>query len=91
MGSQTEVTAATPAFEEIRTCLAAAVEISSLREVARKVGVSPTGLQKTINGATPYRRTLRKYCGWWFAHGVHVQAPGLALPVTAKWSGTQLR
>jgi hypothetical protein len=87
----TDVAPAIPAFEEIRTCLAAAVEMSSLRTVARQVGVSPSGLQKTIDGAAPYRRTLRKYCGWWFAHGIHLKMPELVLPVAPGSTRTPSR
>lgn len=87
----TNLATAIPPFEEIRTRLAAAVEKDSLRGVARQVGVSPSGLQKTVNGATPYRRTLRKYCGWWFAHGIHVAVSGLALPSTVKSARTPSR
>lgn len=91
MESHTDVAPAIPAIEEIRTRLAAAVEMSSLRAVARQVGVSHSGLQKTMNGATPYRRTFRKYCSWWFAHGAHVDRLGTALPTIAKTSRTPSR
>jgi len=87
----TKAEPAIPAFEEIRARLEAAVEMSSLRAVAAQVGVSPAGLQKTVNGANPHRRTLRKYCGWWFAHGIHVEMPGPALPIPGKSARTPSR
>lgn len=58
-----------PSMREIRPALAAVVEATSLRKVAGQVGVSPTGLQKTLDGAAPYGPTLRKYRDWYLVHG----------------------
>jgi transcriptional regulator with XRE-family HTH domain len=37
---------------------------SSLRSVARAVGMSPSGLSKVLAGAQPYRHTLNKLRAW---------------------------
>lgn len=42
---------------------------SSLREVARQVGMSATGLRKTLDGTNAYAPTLRKLRAWYEARG----------------------
>jgi hypothetical protein len=58
----------TPAANQVVSALRAAVvhriERTSLRQVAREVGVSPSGLDKFVNGATPYQKTRRKLEAW---------------------------
>jgi hypothetical protein len=49
----------------VREALSAAVEQESLREVARKVGMSPTGLRGMITGADPYAKTWDKALAWY--------------------------
>jgi hypothetical protein len=44
--------------------LAARVESSSLRQVAREVGMSPTGLRKVLEGASSYAPTRAKLERW---------------------------
>jgi hypothetical protein len=44
--------------------LTARVESSSLRQVAREVGMSPTGLKKVLDGASPYAPTRAKLERW---------------------------
>jgi transcriptional regulator with XRE-family HTH domain len=44
--------------------LAARVESTSLRQVAREVGMSPTGLRKVLSGASPYAPTRAKLERW---------------------------
>lgn len=44
----------------IRAAVADRVEKTTLRKVAREIGMTPSGLTKFIGGAVPYRRTLRK-------------------------------
>lgn len=51
----------------VREALAEAIENSSLREVARQVGMSPTGLQGMIDGADPYAKTWDKILAWYAA------------------------
>jgi pantetheine-phosphate adenylyltransferase len=41
------------------------VENTSLRGVAREIGMSPTGLKKLLEGTEPPRSTLRKLEAWW--------------------------
>jgi hypothetical protein len=41
------------------------VERTSLRQVAREVGMSPSGLDKFLAGAMPYRKTRRKLEAWY--------------------------
>lgn len=54
-----------PPLERMREALAARVEATSLRQVAREVGMSPTGLQKVLDGADSYSRTRRKLERWY--------------------------
>lgn len=58
-----------PTAELIRRALRDAVQATSLRAVARAVDMSPTGLQKFLDGSTPIGRTLRS-TGAWYAHNV---------------------
>lgn len=51
-------------MELVREQVLDAIERSSLRGVAREVGMSPTGLQKFAGGAAPYRDTRRKLTEW---------------------------
>ena len=48
----------------LRMFVAARVAATSLRLVAREIGLSPTGLRKFLNGAEPYSRTRRKLSSW---------------------------
>jgi hypothetical protein len=49
---------------QLRAAVSAAVERSSLRGVARDVGLSPTGLGKFLAGSQPYPSTRRKLERW---------------------------
>lgn len=42
---------------------------ASLRHVSRMVGMSPTGLQKFLDGGHPYSATRRKLERWYVLHG----------------------
>lgn len=53
----------------IREAARRAVAESSLRSVARRVPMSPMGLQHFINGTHPYRSTLRKLTAWYVNRG----------------------
>lgn len=55
--------------EAIREAARLAVGQSSLRAVARAVGLSPMGLRNFLDGAQPYRATLRKLTIWYVRHG----------------------
>lgn len=52
-------------LDQLREAVAEGVAESSLRQVARAVGMSPTGLQKFLHGATPYTATRRKLEHWY--------------------------
>ena len=60
--------AATP-VGALRQALRAEVQATSLRGVARVVGMSPTGLQKFLDGGHPYSATRRKLERWYVLHG----------------------
>ena len=49
---------------QLRAAVEAGVERSSLRAVAREVGLSPTGLGKFLAGSRPYPSTRRKLERW---------------------------
>jgi hypothetical protein len=52
-------------LDRVREALEARKEAASLRQVAREVGMSPTGLQKVLDGARPYSATRRKLERWY--------------------------
>jgi hypothetical protein len=53
----------------IREAARRAVAETSLRAVARRIPMSPMGLQHFINGTHPYRSTLRKLTAWYVNRG----------------------
>lgn len=53
----------------LREAAAARVENTSLRGVAREVGMSPTGLKKFLNGTAPYSLTVRRLRRWYLQYG----------------------
>lgn len=54
--------------ERLRAAAAARVHETSLRSVARQAGLSPTGLQKFLDGTRPRRSTCRKLERWFVVH-----------------------
>lgn len=80
-------------LERMREVLARRVEATSLRHVAREVGMSPTGLQKVLDGADSYSRTRRKLERWYvresvrYGGGVNAAAVIAALRVTVVGQG----
>lgn len=52
-------------MERIRAALHVEIQSSSLRTVASQVEMSPTGLQKFIDGTVPYTRTLTRLRTWY--------------------------
>jgi hypothetical protein len=52
----------------LREMAAARVESTSLRGVAREIGMSPTGLKKFLLGTAPYSPTLRRLRKWYLQH-----------------------
>ncbi|HLL47122.1 MAG TPA: hypothetical protein VK399_10435 [Longimicrobiaceae bacterium] len=71
-------TAADTELDQLRAELQEALGRSSLRSVARAVGMSATGLSKLLAGGQPYRRTLTKLRAW------KTQSPGGESGVTEK-------
>lgn len=54
--------------QHLREMAAARVENTSLRGVAREIGMSPTGLKKFLMGTSPYSPTLRRLRKWYLQH-----------------------
>jgi hypothetical protein len=53
-------------LDRIRDALRAAIERSTLRAVALRVGMSPTGLQEFVAGTRPYGKTREKVRSWFY-------------------------
>ena len=53
----------------LKRAVAGGVSATSLRQVARDVGMSPTGLRKFLLGASPYSATRRKLERWYVRSG----------------------
>ena len=60
---------AAPTVAVLRQALRSEIGARSLRLVSRQVGMSPTGLQKFLEGAHPYSATRRKLERWYVLHG----------------------
>lgn len=56
-----------PPIELIRAAVARHVRATSLRGMARKLGLTPTGLFGFLNGARPQPATLHRYVRWYLA------------------------
>jgi transcriptional regulator with XRE-family HTH domain len=52
-------------IRHMREVAAARVENVSLRQVAREIGMSPTGLKKFLEGTAPYSPTVRRLRNWY--------------------------
>jgi hypothetical protein len=52
-------------IRHIREVLCARVNATSLRRVAREVGMSPTGLRKFLDGTDPYSPTVHRLRVWY--------------------------
>src|SRR5690606_2328711 len=52
-------------LDRLRDAVESGVRNRSLRGVAREVGMSPSGLQKFLDGATPYTMTRQKLERWY--------------------------
>ena len=52
-------------IRHLREAATARVENTSLRSVAREIGMSPTGLKKFLLGTSPYAPTLRRLRSWY--------------------------
>lgn len=58
-----------PTVAEIRDAVAESVSSTSLRQVAREVGMAPSGLRKFLDGSRPYTATRRKLHRWYVREG----------------------
>jgi hypothetical protein len=56
---------AVTSLERLRETVAVRVQATSLRTVARQVGMSPAGLEKFLAGETPYSRSRQRLQEWW--------------------------
>lgn len=59
------------AFENLLRIAADEVEATSLRNVARHLGMSPTGLQKVLDGTRTLPGTRRKLERWYVRERLH--------------------
>jgi hypothetical protein len=62
----------------LRETAAARVENTSLRNVAREIGMSPTGLKKFLLGTAPYSPTVRRLRSWYVQYAA-VQGEGVEM------------
>ncbi|HWK90333.1 MAG TPA: hypothetical protein VNP72_10065 [Longimicrobium sp.] len=69
MNEQNGTDIRTATIKHLREVAAAQVENTSLRSVARAIGMSPTGLKKFLGGTAPYSPTLRRLRTWYVQHG----------------------
>src|SRR3954471_22189202 len=56
------------AVEQVRASASVRVGRTSLRAVAREIGMSPSGLKKFLRGASPYSPTVRRLQRWYVQH-----------------------
>ena len=54
----------TPSLDRLRHAVAERVRATSLRAVARQVGMSPSGLHSFLSGGVPYQKSRRKLFDW---------------------------
>ncbi|HEX5727006.1 MAG TPA: hypothetical protein VFX98_16135 [Longimicrobiaceae bacterium] len=69
MEDQTPRESREAAVRHMREAAAARVRNTSLRGVAREIGMSPTGLKKFLLGTAPYSPTLRRLRSWFVQFG----------------------
>lgn len=53
-----------PSLDRLRHAVAERVRATSLRAVARQVGMSPSGLHSFLSGGVPYQKSRRKLFEW---------------------------
>lgn len=51
--------------------------LRSLRQLARELDMSPSGVGKLLEGTTPYAPTVRALIGWYKAQTPHLRAEAL--------------
>ena len=65
-------------IDRLREAVIIRVQATSLRSVARQVGMSPSGLDKFLAGGTPYQKSRRKLFDW-----LHRERNNLGADLTA--------
>lgn len=74
-------------IRHLREAAVARVENTSLRSVAREIGMSPMGLRNFLHGTEPYAPTLRRLRNWYVKYAalrtgsVHTEDATAALAV----------
>lgn len=58
-------------MEMLREAARRHVDATSLRQAAREIGMSPTGLRGFLDGADPYGKTTRKLTQWFVRVAEH--------------------
>lgn len=61
-------------LDQLRAVIAARLAAVSLRSVAREVGMSPSGLQKFVDGSVPYLPTRQKLERWYVSEAARGEA-----------------
>ena len=65
MNQQVSADPRSATVRHMREVAASRVENTSLRKVAREIGMSPTGLKKFLEGTAPYSPTVRRLRNWY--------------------------
>ncbi|HEX6911358.1 MAG TPA: hypothetical protein VF142_13220 [Longimicrobium sp.] len=65
-------------IDRLREAVTIRVQATSLRSVARQVGMSPSGLDKFLTGGMPYQKSRRKLFDW-----LHRERNNLGADLTA--------
>ena len=71
MNDQTPDDPRSASIRHVREVAAARVENTSLRRVAREIGMSPMGLRNFLRGTRPYSPTLRRLRNWYVRYAAH--------------------
>lgn len=80
-----------PTTERIRQTAEVRVRETSLRQVAYRIGISPMGLKKFLDGANPYEPNRRKLVDWFIREQAHEEEQPRDATVAAIALGLVLR
>ena len=83
MSQQVSADPRSASIRHMREVAAARVENISLRQVAREIGMSPTGLKKFLDGTAPYSPTVRRLRNWYVRHAAQQQSDVEAVDASA--------
>lgn len=61
-------------IDRLREMVSIRVQATSLRSVARQVGMSPSGLEKFLQGGMPYSGSRRKLYDWYTREGSQLRS-----------------